>query len=420
MEDTNPTGKQLNFLSQPIGHAKPMRINSALASLARWSLLCFLLLVPAVAVSQNLEVVSPVTLTGRQEATKYERQDLNGNTCPMLIVLFDNDDVDFEGDIRSTQYRGNGEWWLWMVNGANWLTVKTANHTPLRLDFDPLRSGKTYELTLQPADPMLMLAVQEPFHADLTMTDAARESRTDAYGRPCALARIGLVEREAKFVGAIHSVYRGGEWYVWLAPGSTWLTVQVQGFQPLTVEFEPVQSSVTYMMTLCKAGSQPAVSNISGKSSTRAPSLNVKQSSHLFRGEVGFPMLSVAYNYRFSPYVSLGGGVGFVYADLEHGVLDYYYPVPVFFNAVFSTRPRTVSWFLDVKGMFNLNESEYSDDSPYGFCALLGVTRKRISFGIGVIFLNEGRVAYEYWGGSWHHYDDELFSPMVSLIITLP
>ena len=215
------------------------------------------LLLPTLLSAQELKVVSKLKLTQRQEATRYERRDLNGNLCAMVVLLIDNDNLDFEGDIRTHQYRSNGEWWIWMTQDANWLTIKSIEYTPLRLEFAPLQAGRTYEVRVEPASPMQMLVVTDPLRADFTMTDAAKNSRVDASGRACALARIGLVLPEAKFVGAVHSVYRGGEWWVWLAPGTNQLTVQARGYQPLTVRFTPVESSVTYLMTLLKAGSMP-------------------------------------------------------------------------------------------------------------------------------------------------------------------
>ncbi|MBO7100434.1 MAG: hypothetical protein J6V98_00235 [Bacteroidales bacterium] len=211
-------------------------------------------LLPTVAAAQGLEVTAPLSLTSRQEAVQYERYDYNLNRCAVVVVYLDDDNVDFQGDVRSTQYRGNGEWWVWMIQGASWLSITIPNYTPLNLEFKPLQSGKTYEVRISPSSSKLLLTAVEPFHVDKSRTDASKYSRLDSQGRTCALVRIGLVLPEAQFSGVEHGKYLNSEWMVWLSPGSTSFTISAQGYQSLTVQFEPVQAAVTYLMTVHKAG----------------------------------------------------------------------------------------------------------------------------------------------------------------------
>ena len=234
-------------------------LKNGLLGVARHLTAILFLLLPSIVVAQGLEVSKPLTLTTRQEAVQYERFDYNLNLCAMVVVYLDDDNVDFQGDVRTQQYRGNGEWWVWMIQGANWLSVTIPNYTPLRMEFNPLASGKTYEVHIRPAVPKLLLTVTDPFHLDVSRTDASKYSRLDAQGRTCALVRIGLVLPEAKFTGAVHSRYLNSEWMVWLSPGTTNLSISAQGYQPLTVQFEPVQAAVTYLMTVHKAGETPVV-----------------------------------------------------------------------------------------------------------------------------------------------------------------
>ena len=206
--------------------------------------------------AQSLEVEKPVTLTDRQEAVKYERLDFNQVPCALLILHLDNDNVDFEGDIRTTQYR-NGEWWIWMIQGSNWLTVKASQFTPLTMEFKGMQSGKTYEASVRAA-VLLRLAISEDFHFDQSRTDAANAKymRRDAQGRTCALVRMGLVLPEARITGpkVEHSEYRDGEWWVWLSPDATQMTVTADGYQPLALQFDSVRAASTYMLTLLKEG----------------------------------------------------------------------------------------------------------------------------------------------------------------------
>ena len=197
-----------------------------------------------------------MTLTDRQEAVKYERLDFNQVPCALLILHLDNDNVDFEGDIRTTQYR-NGEWWIWMIKGSNWLTVKASQFTPLTMEFKGMQSGKTYEASVRAA-VLLRLAISEDFHFDESRTDAANSKfmRRDAQGRTCALVRMGLVLPEARITGpkVEHSEYRDGEWWVWLSPDATQMTVTADGYQPLALQFDSVRAASTYMLTLLKEG----------------------------------------------------------------------------------------------------------------------------------------------------------------------
>lgn len=206
--------------------------------------------------AQTLEIEKPLALTERQEAVKYERLDFNQVPCALLILHLDNDNVDFEGDIRTTQYR-NGEWWIWMIQGSNWLTVKASQFTPLTMEFKGLQSGKTYEATVRAA-VLLRLAISEDFHFDQSRTDAANAKymRRDAQGRTCALVRMGLVLPEAQITGpqVEHSEYCDGEWWVWLSPDATQMTVTADGYQPLALQFDPVRAASTYMLTLLKEG----------------------------------------------------------------------------------------------------------------------------------------------------------------------
>lgn len=229
-------------------------LKNGLLGVARHLTAILFLLLPSIVVAQGLEVSKPLTLTTRQEAVQYERFDYNLNLCAMVVVYLDDDNVDFQGDVRTQQYRGNGEWWVWMIQGANWLSVTIPNYTPLRMEFNPLASGKTYEVHIRPAVPKLLLTVTEPFHQDMSRTDASKYSRLDAQGRTCALVRIGLVLPEAKFTGAVHSRYLNSEWMVWLSPGTTSLGISAQGYQPLTVQFESVQAAAAYLMTVSKTG----------------------------------------------------------------------------------------------------------------------------------------------------------------------
>jgi hypothetical protein len=111
--------------------------------------LFFLLLCSLPAEAQNLLVSSPFTESKvRNEAVTRPRVDFNHDTCALVIVTLDFEDVDFEGDIKLIQLRDD-EWWIYLSPGANWLTVLSEKHLPLRIEFAPVRPATTYTLGLK-------------------------------------------------------------------------------------------------------------------------------------------------------------------------------------------------------------------------------------------------------------------------------
>jgi len=222
-------------------------------------LLALLLLLggTAAASAQQLTITKPFGRdASRNEAVTRPRIDFNHDTCALVIVSLDLEEADFEGDIKLMQLR-DGEWWIYLSPGANWLTVLSEHHLPLRIEFAPVRPAVTYTLGIRAPQVLQNLAVSRPLEADITMVDASRFRRTDASGRTCALLRIGMVMPGARFSGAVASEYRRGEWWVWMSPGTTTSTVSVDGFNPLALTFEPLQAATTYVMTIVRSDELP-------------------------------------------------------------------------------------------------------------------------------------------------------------------
>ena len=204
----------------------------------------------SVSVAQEIEISMPFMVSEtRNEAVTHPHIDFNHDTCALIIVDFAFQDIDFEGDINHKQYVG-GEWWIYLSPGANWLTVLSDYHTPLRVDFAPVQAGITYTIGLRSIVTEQTIMVTDSCRADITMVDARRYSRIDSTGRLCALLRIGFVQPNVEYSGAIDQEYRHGEWWVWLPVGTTEMTVRGVGLKPLIVKFDPLQTAVTYVMTL--------------------------------------------------------------------------------------------------------------------------------------------------------------------------
>lgn len=105
----------------------------------------------SMATAQSLDVVEFRTDGSDLSAVVHQKNDLNGNPCALVKVGLAVANATFEGDIISAEQK-SGEYWVYMVDGANWLTIKTSEYTPLRIDnnFGPLKSNTTYILTIRP------------------------------------------------------------------------------------------------------------------------------------------------------------------------------------------------------------------------------------------------------------------------------
>jgi len=88
------------------------------------------------------------------DAVKFPKKDLNGNSCGLIRLGLSKQtlaDPIFEGDIVSCEFK-EGEWWLYMPQNSNWLTIKskTGNCVPLRCEFEGIISNVTYVMTVVP------------------------------------------------------------------------------------------------------------------------------------------------------------------------------------------------------------------------------------------------------------------------------
>ncbi|MBQ9587070.1 MAG: hypothetical protein IJR26_04330 [Bacteroidales bacterium] len=98
--------------------------------------------------AQELKIIefrADLTMT---DAAKNPVKDANGVNCGLIKLGLVIPDAEFEGDFLSTEYN-NGEWLIYMMNGANWLTVKTKQYLPLRHEFDPIQSNVTYVMVVE-------------------------------------------------------------------------------------------------------------------------------------------------------------------------------------------------------------------------------------------------------------------------------
>lgn len=92
----------------------------------------------------------------------------------------------------------------------------------------------------------------ESFSERTSDLSARKYSRMDNNDVPCALVKVQLASPNAVFEGAIMGdiQYKTSEYWVYMPKSSKRLTVKLEGYLPLPVEFEPLESNVTYILTI--------------------------------------------------------------------------------------------------------------------------------------------------------------------------
>lgn len=108
--------------------------------------------------AQRLKMIEFRADLSMTDAVKFPKEDLNGDRCGLIRLGLVLPDATFEGDIISSEYK-NREWWIYMVKGANWLTILSDDYLPLRCEFSDynikgIQSNVTYIMTVEkPSGP---------------------------------------------------------------------------------------------------------------------------------------------------------------------------------------------------------------------------------------------------------------------------
>ena len=110
-------------------------------------LLVFLLFLGLIVKAQELRVIDFHPDYSLVDAVRFPKEDFNGDRCGLIKLGLVIPNVIFEGDIISSEYK-DGEGWIYMAKGSNWLTIKSKTHVPLRYEFDGIESNVTYVMTV--------------------------------------------------------------------------------------------------------------------------------------------------------------------------------------------------------------------------------------------------------------------------------
>lgn len=109
-------------------------------------------LVGLAANSQELMVTKFQADPSDISAVSHQVKDFSDNPCALVKVGIKAQNPVFEGDIIKTENK-DGEYWVYMVDGARYMNVKSDDYLPLRYDFDnPVSGNTTYIMQVAEAD----------------------------------------------------------------------------------------------------------------------------------------------------------------------------------------------------------------------------------------------------------------------------
>lgn len=98
--------------------------------------------------AQELKVIEFRADMSMTDAVQFPKEDLNGDRCGLIRMGLVIPDATFEGDIISSEYK-DGEWWIYMIKDANWITIKSSKYLPLRYEFEEIQSNVTYVMNVE-------------------------------------------------------------------------------------------------------------------------------------------------------------------------------------------------------------------------------------------------------------------------------
>ena len=123
-------------------------------SILRLFVCFFLTTFSNIVLSQDIEVKKFEVLEKDQTAVQNPRKDINGVTCGLLKVSFDEEGLLFDGNIIGDVKSEPSEYWAYLPKGTKRINIKHPNYLPTTIvfgDYGVLRieSNNTYKLVLK-------------------------------------------------------------------------------------------------------------------------------------------------------------------------------------------------------------------------------------------------------------------------------
>lgn len=136
------------------------------------SKLLFLFLFLFTTAIQAQEVKKSLKLAMEDLSAKtYQVLDANDDPCALVKVRFQKlPSLSFEGDIVETPQRKTNEYWVYLTQGSEHLTIKSNDFSPIQVDFPiPLEQECTYILTIELPSSMSMDEAKKMVKGDIKM-----------------------------------------------------------------------------------------------------------------------------------------------------------------------------------------------------------------------------------------------------------
>lgn len=109
------------------------------------------MIVALAANSQELMVTKFAADPSDISAVSHQVKDFSDNPCALVKVGIKAQNPVFEGDIIKTEPT-DGEYWVYLVDGARYMNIKSDDYLPLRYEFDPVAGNTTYIMQVAEAD----------------------------------------------------------------------------------------------------------------------------------------------------------------------------------------------------------------------------------------------------------------------------
>lgn len=198
------------------------------------TLLTIFFLMTVECIAQQLTIIDFHADPLDNAAVKFEKKDANKESCALVIVQIPVLGVTFEGDTVAVEQR-DGDYWVYMNNGATWLEIKAKGYISPRFDIkDKFPLGLTGKITYR-------LFVEKPYTGNEPKGTFVIESNireADFY-----------VDGTKQMSGPPPFSYSGGE-------GLHKVTLKATGYNEESAEFEiKLGQTLNYRLNLKAEGS---------------------------------------------------------------------------------------------------------------------------------------------------------------------
>lgn len=202
----------------------------------------------------NSMTESPNDLSART----YPRKDLNDDYCALIKVRNLGRGVSFDGWILDDVEYKNGEYWVYVPDGAISIRVRHPDYLLTKVNFkdfgiESVHSQSVYNLIF--AEELKVGSMNESLR-DLS---ASTSPRLDDKGVECALIKVQIVAQNVAFAGSIvgEVEYKNNEYWVYMKKGSKRLMINHPNCMPLEVVFEDhgieeIKGKTTYTLSVVK------------------------------------------------------------------------------------------------------------------------------------------------------------------------